>query len=49
VDLVLDSGEGIVQAFLDERNCKVGYIDPYPFAFEFLRRVDGGAAATKRV
>ncbi len=49
MDLVLDAGEGVAQALLDQRDGKVRDVDADPSAPEFLSRVNGGAAATEGV
>ena len=41
--------EGVAQALLDQADGEVGDVDADPMPPEFLRRMDGGAAAAERV
>ena len=48
-DVETDAGKGVLKAALDEMVWEMRDIDADPAAVQFLRGMDGGAAAAKRI
>ena len=49
IDVECGLRKGVAQAVADEADGQMGHVDSEPAAIEFIRRMNGGAAATKGI